>query len=271
MIRPLRAIVLEARYDASPADVWHALTDTEALRDWFAPFVNAGRHAGGVVELSWDGKNMWPTTIEVWDPERHLRWADPAPSAPDGRPQPRLMIDWFIFTDAGQTVLRLVHSGFGEGANWDDQIDGTLGGWTYFLWNLELCLTRHRGVHRAMVSARRRVPESRAQMWESLFTSGLIGVGAGGAASGGPCTLTLGRTFDAVIQTADVPHRFAAQISSLNDALLFIEFEGGAQKDFHAGFWLSTYGLDADTVAELQRALDAAVARVAQPAAVATS
>ena len=31
MIHSLRAIVLEARFDASPADVWKALTDAEAL------------------------------------------------------------------------------------------------------------------------------------------------------------------------------------------------------------------------------------------------
>ena len=52
MIRPLRAIVLEARYDATPADVWHALTDAEALANWFAPFVKAGSQVGGVVEMS---------------------------------------------------------------------------------------------------------------------------------------------------------------------------------------------------------------------------
>ena len=270
MIRPLRAIVLEARYEATPADVWHALTDTEALSNWFAPFVKAGSQVGGVVEMSWDGKNMWPTTIEVWEPERHLRWADPAPSAPDARPQPRLIIDWFISSEAGQTVLRLVHSGFGEGANWDDQIDGTLGGWTYFLWNLDFTLTRHRGVPRTMVSARKRIPESRAQFWESLFTSGLLGVAADGTRSGEPCTVTLGRTYDAIIQTADVPYRFAARIPALEDALLFIEFEGGAQKDFHAGFWLSTYGLPAETASELQRALDAVVAQLAEPTTAAT-
>ena len=269
MIRPLRAIVLEARYDASPADVWHALTNAEALRDWFAPFVNAGQNVGGVVEMSWDGVNMWPTTIEMWEPERHLRWADPAPSAPSDRPAPRLMVDWFISTEAGQTVLRLVHSGFGEGAKWDDQIDGTQGGWTYFLWNLEYCLTRHRGVHRTMISARTPVPGSRAQFWDSLFT-GLIGVGRSGAAVGEPCTLTLGQTFDAVIQTADIPFRFAARVPSLDDALLFIELEGGAQQNFHAGFWLSTYGVAPGTASDLQQALDATVARLAEPTVAAT-
>ena len=271
MIRPLRAIVLEARFTASPADVWHALTDADALSSWFAPFTKAGQGVGGVVEMSWDNTNTWPTTIEVWEPERHLRWADSAPSAPtDGSPHPRLMVDWLISTEAGQTVLRLVHSGFGEGAKWDDQVDGTLGGWTYFLWNMEACLTRHRGSRRTMVSARTRVTVSRTQFWESLFASGLLAVPESGAASDAPCTVTLGGPFDAVLQTCDAPYRFAARLPALEDALLFIELEGGAPIEFHAGFWLSTYGLPADTVTELQRALDDTVTRLAEPAVAAT-
>jgi len=265
MIRPLRSIVLEARYDASPADVWHALTDAEALGNWFAPFITAQQNVGGIVEMSWDGKNMWPTTIEVWEPERHLRWADPAPAASDGPPPPRLMVDWLISTENGQTVLRLVHSGFGEGAKWDDQVDGTLGGWTYFLWNLDVCLTRHRGVRRTMISARTRVANSRTEFWDSLFTTGLISTGGSGPRIGEPCTLTLGRAYEAVVQTVDVPSRFAARIPSLDDALLFIELEGAAPKDFHAGFWLSSYGLDPATATDLQRALDEAVARLVEP------
>src|SRR5687768_358614 len=191
MIRPLRAIVLEARVDAPPAAVWHALTDGEALADWFAPFVKAQQGAGGIVEMSWDGAAMWPTTIEVWEPERHLRWADPVPATQEGAPQPRLMMDWFISSEAGQTVLRLVHSGFGEEAKWDDMIDGLEGGWTYFMWNLELCVTRHLGTHRAMVSARQRVNAPRDAFWEGLFTSGFITMDRT-AALPQPATLTLG-------------------------------------------------------------------------------
>jgi uncharacterized protein YndB with AHSA1/START domain len=60
MIRPLRAIVLEARYDATPAQVWHALTDARPLSDWFAPNTKAEQREGGMVELSWDAATTWP-------------------------------------------------------------------------------------------------------------------------------------------------------------------------------------------------------------------
>ena len=72
MIRPIRAIAIEARLDATPAQVWHALTDASALADWFAPYVKAEQREGGTVELAWDSAVAWPTTIESWDPERHL-------------------------------------------------------------------------------------------------------------------------------------------------------------------------------------------------------
>ena len=180
------------------------------------------------------------------------------------------MVDWLISSEAGQTVLRLVHSGFGEGAKWDDQVDGTLGGWRYFLWNLDFTLTRHRGVHRTMVSARKRVPESRAQFWESLFTSGLLGVADDGPRSGEPCTVTLGRTYDAIIRDCGRAASVCGAHSGARGCVAVHQLEGGAQKDFHAGFWLSTYGLPADTASELQRTLDGVVAQLAEPTTAAT-
>lgn len=266
MIRQLRVIAIEARFDASRDDVWNALTNAVVLGNWFAPFIKADEKLGGIVEMSWDAKNAWPTTIEIWEPGEHLRWADPAPTEPvEGEPEPRLITDWLISSEGGQTVLRLVQSGFGEGAMWDDQIDGLLGGWLYFMWNLGYCLTRHAGVPRMMVSTRKKVGVSRQQFWDSFFASGLIGADNAAPKSGDACRVTIGETYDAVVQTADVPYRFAARIPALNDALLFIELEGKKEKDFHTGFWLSTYGLDAEKTGELQRALDAAVGRMTEP------
>lgn len=268
MIRPIRAIAIEARLDATPAQVWHALTDASALADWFAPHIKAEQREGGIVEMAWDPAMAWPTTIQVWDPERHLRWADPAMTDPDGTPQPRIAVDWLISSEGGQTVLRLVHSGFGEGANWDEQIDGVSGGWKYFLWNLELCLTRHRGTHRVMVWARKRSAVSRTALWESMFTSGLLSSAPGRADQ---CTLTLGEhSFGGIVETSDAPFRFAARFPSLADALLFVELEGAAPNDFHAGFWLSTYGVDPALVDELQRSLDDVVSKFVEPPVVAT-
>jgi uncharacterized protein YndB with AHSA1/START domain len=265
VIRPLRSIVLEARIDATPAEVWHALTDARALADWFAPHIKAGQGVGGIVEMSWDPAASWPTTIEIWEPERHLQWADPAPASTGAVPPPRLVVDWLISTEAGETVLRLVHSGFGEGANWDEQIEGTLGGWQYFLWNLQVCLTRHRGVHRRMVSTRVRVDGPRSAFWNSLFSAGLVATETNGD-DATSCTLRLGsRAFTGVVRESVAEKRFSARFPALADALLFIELEGAAPSGFHAGFWLSTYGVADETIGDLQRSLDDVVATLVDP------
>jgi len=62
----------------------------------------------------------------------------------------------------------------------------------------------------------------------------------------------------------------ASRFRSLGDALLFIETEGTAPSGFHVGFWLSTFGLDADTVRELQRSLDEVVTKLVEPGVAAT-
>ena len=251
MIRPIRAVAFEARFDATPAQVWHALTDSQALANWFAPHIKAGQGAGETVEMGWDPAVTWPTQIEIWDPERLLRWADELPPAEDGTPKPRLFVDWSISTENGQTVLRIVHSGFGEGAKWDDQIDGLTGGWAYFLWNMGVSLTRHRGVNRTMVSARPKSAVQRGVFWDAMFESGFIT-----RTSGDRATIHLGDdSYEMRVRTDEPSKRFAAQIPSLNDALLFIEFEGSKDTGFHAGFWLSTYGLPAESAAALQQAL----------------
>ena len=204
MIRPIRAIALEARFDATPAQVWHALTDAQALANWFAPQAKADQHERGIVEVAW-GADTWPST---------------------------------------------------------------LGGWKYFLWNLGLCVTRHLGTPRVMVSSRRRSPVPRSALWDSFFSSALIATPANDS---NECTLTLGDTaYGGVVQTSEAPFRFAARFPSLADALLFIELEGAKPANFNVGFWLSTYGVDATTVSELQRSLDEAVARLVEPGVAAT-
>jgi hypothetical protein len=116
---------------------------------------------------------------------------------------------------------------------------------------MEVSLTRHRGVNRTMVSARPKSAVQRGAFWDAMFDSGFITRAAGDRA-----TIRLGaETFEMNVRTDEATKRFAARIPSLNDALLFIEFEGSKDTGFHAGFWLSTYGLAAEKSAALQQAL----------------
>lgn len=98
-----------------------------------------------------------------------------------------------------------------------------------------------------------------------MFSSGFI-VMDHASAGQNACTLTLGdKAFAGTVATIDPRFRFAARFPTLNDALLFIELEGGAAEGFHTGFWLSTYGLAPEVTTELQHALDDTVGKLMDP------
>jgi hypothetical protein len=63
----------------------------------------------------------------------------------DSAARKRLTVDWYLESDRGGTVLRLVHSGFSGDASWDDEFDGTRRGWIFELESLRTYLENHRG------------------------------------------------------------------------------------------------------------------------------
>jgi hypothetical protein len=63
------------------------------------------------------------------------------------------------------------------------------------------------------------------------------------------------------------PVHFAVTAENLNDALLFLELEPGADA-WSCGIWLSTYGLPGERVAELKAEVSALADRIFPPASV---
>jgi len=245
-----RTLEIEIEVDASPSEVWQALSTGEGLANWFAPFARVTSGAGGSVWISWGGDMEGEGRLHAWEVERHLGWTEL-------HGDKRLAVDFEIEGRGGTTRVRLVHSGFEAGADWDAWFDGTRRGWSYFLGHLKHYLERHRGTARQMISARRPAPGTRAQTWGALFgASGFDVPGAREGRSEGEAELRLGRErLPLRILAAEAPFTFAAIVPSLADALLFVELEGEAPEG-HCGLWLSTYGLPAERVATLQAALD---------------
>ena len=120
-------------------------------------------------------------------------------------------------------IVRVVQSGFGDGPEWDDEFHMVTGGWAYFIAHLQWYLERHRGVPRDLISFREKVAFTRDDVFRRL-----VGVA---------------NNLDATaIVNSPISGQAAFTISSLNDAIVFVEIESG--KDFcRGGFWLSTYGL----------------------------
>lgn len=104
--------------------------------------------------------------IEVWEPGRHLRL----------RLGPQA-VDYLIESHGTETVLRLVHSGFGADASFDDEYESTYGGWTTFLKMLQHSLERHPGVPSQTISFTRRTGVTAAEAWKRIAATGELDQG----------------------------------------------------------------------------------------------
>ena len=237
-----RSIELETPVAASLDAIWRALSDAEELRRWFPLEARGTPGPGGELTVGW-GDGDWTMKIAAWEPPHRLRLVSEAPT-PDGT-MVEFVVEWHVSGRDGDAVVRMVNSGFGEGAEWDEQIEGIEAGWSYFLLNLRHYLERHLGTPRDMVYARGEI--------QADDPVGRVLAETGGSDTarqvGAEYDLFMGATrrhgqVEMVFGTRTV----AIHIPGLNDALLFIERESPNR----VSLWLSTYGLDAATLDELR-------------------
>lgn len=240
-----RVLVKEIAIRATADAVWRALTDGEELRRWFPADARVEPGVGGKVWVSWGQGMEWEQAIDIWEPGRHLRTTSPMP----GLAVP-FATDYYIEVRGDTTVLRLVNSGFGEGAQWDDMYFGMDGGWSYFLFNLRHYLERHPGKPRTLAFERRRIDTPRNTFFPSLLA--MIGH-TGDPALHTRVSIPLGADrYEGRIALALADH-LAVVIPALDDALLFFELEPGT--DPHLGVYLSMYGTDPRRAEELGKSL----------------
>jgi uncharacterized protein YndB with AHSA1/START domain len=149
-----QTVTVEATREA----IWQALTDAAELTRWFPFQASVTPGAGGRIRYSWDGAFDWAGRIAIWEPGTRLQVTLPVESGHDARGQPdptrplhaELTLDFHIEAHRGQTVVRVVHAGFGRGADWDDEFDGVNRGWQVELLCLKHYLERHAGFDRSV-------------------------------------------------------------------------------------------------------------------------
>lgn len=121
--------------EATPETVWKAIAEAEGIQRWFAPEVKVEPGVGGSIWLSWGAGMEGSARIEIWEPNHHLR-TSVAPK----------MVDYYIEGgEGGTTRLRLVHSGFGADAKFDNEFESTRKGWPLFFQILKFGIERHLG------------------------------------------------------------------------------------------------------------------------------
>ena len=175
-----RARAFEMSIDiAAPSEaVWSALTEARELTRWFPLEARVTPGEGGSMFWGWGGDWAGESAIAGWEPNRRLKLIETRQGFDaDGKPlndpgdSRELAVEVTLESGAGKTRVRLVHSGFGEGANWDDELDGVSAGWQFELRTLRHYLEHHRGRTRIHAWARGSSDLSAVEVWSRLLDS----------------------------------------------------------------------------------------------------
>ncbi len=245
-----RGFELTIELDASVEDVWRALTTGEELARWFPLEARVEPGLDGSVFVSWGADCEGTAPITIWEPNRHFQWTEkmPAPGSGEGAEPVPIYVDYFLEEKGGKTGLRLVHSGFGEQAAWDDYYDSISRGWKFELRGLRHYLRYHKGKDRRVVWARQETKLSAEETAKRVLGEhGRVLVGQlEGLAEGDRYRLgsagDAGSHLEGIVQVNRWPKSFAATVSNLNESYFRFEIErmGGG---LEAWLWLSTYDM----------------------------
>jgi len=233
--------------EAPPDVVWRALTDAAELTRWFPLDARVSPGEGGSIWMSWGEMYEGDSAIEIWKPGEHLRARFPAVG-------PRaLATDYHLQGKGGRTLLRVVTSGFGSGADWDHEYDGVRFGWAFELQGLRHYLERHRGEDRIVARVQRKLETDRIDLWNRMVApDGFFSSESGSALKAGPYAATIGgASFSGVIHNHTPPTQLVGTMGELNDAIFRIEIESHGPGDLW--FWVATYGVPEERVRELER------------------
>jgi uncharacterized protein YndB with AHSA1/START domain len=136
----------EIRSTATPQQAYDAWADQEKISHWFTDRADGKAEPGGTITWIFETFNYRiPYEVLVAQrPERlAVRW-----NPPPGTNLNAGILEVNIAREGGETVVRLVQSGFGEGAQWDEEFEGISSGWGMALARLKHYLENYYGVPR---------------------------------------------------------------------------------------------------------------------------
>jgi uncharacterized protein YndB with AHSA1/START domain len=136
-----KVIDLSVEVVGTPEQVWAAIATGPGVSSWYVPTTVDERGGGETTSRFGEGDEMLIRgRVVAWEPPNRVLF-DGGPDVQGG-----LAFEWLVEGRAdGTCIVRLVNSGFGSGAPWDDQYDAMAEGWRLFLTNLQLHLERFPG------------------------------------------------------------------------------------------------------------------------------
>lgn len=143
-----RRIDLEIEVPGTPEEVWAVIATGPGISAWLHPTQVEERAGGSFAFDMGPGLPSGTGTVTAWDPPRHfgqeVRWEPQADADPA-----RLATEWSVQArDGGICVVRMVMSGFGNDAGWDDELAGLTDGMRQALERLRQHLTATASVDR---------------------------------------------------------------------------------------------------------------------------
>jgi len=124
--RDERSVDIAIEVRATPEEVWDVIATGPGISKWFVPAEIEDdtihfHHPNGFEQ---DG------TITVREPPHRFRVEfDAFAPTPETDPLPTAIEVTVAAQSGGTSVIRLVNSGFGSGADWDEQIESSRAGW----------------------------------------------------------------------------------------------------------------------------------------------
>ena len=248
----------------SPAAVWKALATATELRRWFAPESSTDSEVGGEIVWTWGGHHRWPQRIEILEPGKRLKTRyDSGVDDGAGGKKP-LFVDFILEGEGGTTTLRLVQSGFGPEASFQEEYDGISRGWPVELRSLRLYLEQHAGKNRRLAWSTMDLDLDPTEAWQSLMSDEGFACGAEVE------SMEEGEPFRFETVDGDVfsgrtlkchAREFSGDASSHGGAFLRVSVEKWGGKS-HVWCWLGAYDHDETELAELQGRWDAMLGRL---------
>jgi uncharacterized protein YndB with AHSA1/START domain len=157
-----REIRLEVEAPGTPEELWELIATGPGITSWFVP-AEVDPEARTLMLHFGPGLDA-PGTITVWEPPHRFVYTES-----DGR---NLFYEYTIEArDGGTCLVRLVNSGFGEGAEWDHEIESMTGGWKLFLHMLALSRTHFAGQPCASAIVNAFAPQPATEVWATLNQS----------------------------------------------------------------------------------------------------
>ncbi len=268
-----RAFRMSLDINAPPEDVWRALTEAEELVRWFPIGARVAQGQGGTMVWTWGEGWDWETRIDAWEPGRLLRLVqeDARPYDAHGRPLPpgevepaRIAMEFTLETHQGRTRLTLVHSGFGHGAAWDNEVEGVSEGWQAELRSLRHYLERHRGRDRHIGKAWLTTAVPRDQAWERLTGPGGFRISPARPVEGGDYVVETpgGQRFTGTVELYLPGQTLAGTVRELGDGWFRVLTWKDGAGNTGVWAWVSTHGDPDPRLEEFQRSAEEALGRL---------